>query len=31
MNIIEFWLISFIIAQGIEKSTALTVIKKIGR
>lgn len=29
MNIIEFWLISFIIAQGIEKSTALTVIKKL--
>lgn len=29
MNIIEFWLISFIIAQGIEKSTALIVIKKL--
>lgn len=29
MNIIEFWLISFIIAQGIEKSTALTVVKKL--
>lgn len=29
MNIIEFWLISFVIAQGIEKSTALTVIKKL--
>ena len=29
MNIIEFWLISFVIAQGIEKTTALTVIKKL--
>lgn len=29
MNIIEFWLISFIIAQGIEKTTALIVIKKL--
>lgn len=29
MNIIEFWLISFIIAQGIEKSITLIVIKKL--
>lgn len=29
MKIIEFWLISFVIAQGIEKTTALTVIKKL--
>ena len=29
MNIIEFWLISFVIAQGIQKTTALTVIKKL--